>query len=341
MALDGAGREPEVAMAGKNLRELPKIRDSLSFIYLEHGRLEREDHALAVWDDKGQTHVPVAALSLLMLGPGTRISHEAMKLLCENGCSVVWVGEHGVRMYGQGLGETRSARRLLIQARLHSDPVSRAAVVLKMYQMRFGERLPVGLTLEQIRGREGVRVRTAYARLSAETGVPWTARNYDRRDWYAADPVNRALSAGSACLYGICHAAIVSAGYSPALGFVHTGKLLSFVYDIADLYRIATVVPVAFRATAAFDGADGRSLERDVRLRCRDAFREHKILDRVVHDIDELMSVTHDDLERSTHLFDGVDDAPGSLWDPDQGEIDGGRNHGDDPGEERADEPEG
>jgi CRISPR-associated protein Cas1 len=313
-----------------NLRSLPKLRDSLSFLYVEHCRIERETNALQKLDDAGVTHVPVASLGVLLLGPGTSITHEAVKVATENGCSLVWTGEHGVRAYAQGMGETRSAARLLRQAALHAHPESRAAVVLRMYEKRFGETVPPGTTIEQIRGREGVRVRTAYQRASRDYGIQWSGRTYDRTNWSAADPVNRALSCAAACLYGICHCAVISAGYSPALGFIHTGKLLSFVYDVADLYRIDLAVPIAFEVAALYDRGELHQIEREVRLRCRDVFRQAELLEHVVKDIDELMQPEEAQLERGRALLDGTDDAPGCLWDPAGAEVAGGVNHGGD-----------
>lgn len=284
----------------------------------------------------------MAALSALLLGPGTKITHDAVKVLGDCGCSLLWVGEDGVRMYAQGMGVTRSARRLLRQAQLHADPAARAAVVFKMYEKRFREALPPGLRIEQVRGREGVRVRSAYSRASQESGVPWKGRNYDRSDWTKADNINRALSSGAACLYGVCHAGIVAAGYSTALGFIHTGKLLSFVYDIADLYRVDTVVPAAFEVTRRFEAGEVEtSLERAVRIHLRDHFREEKILKRIVKDLDDILRIGEEELERSSQLFDGEDDAPGFLWDPRFDDLTGGRNHGPDPGPEGSDIPEG
>ncbi len=314
----------------KNLRALPKLRDSLSFLYLEHARVERGDNALTAFDEHGETHVPVAALGVLLLGPGTTITHEAVKVATENGCSLVWSGEHGVRTYAQGMGETRSAARLLRQAALHAVPAGRMAVVLRMYEKRFGERVPAGTTIEQIRGREGVRVRTAYQQASREFGVEWVGRSYDRTDWNDADPVNRALSCAAACLYGVCHCAVVSAGYSPALGFIHTGKLLSFVYDVADLYRVELIVPLAFQVAALQATGDVLNVEREVRTRCRESFRTGRILDRVVRDIDDLMQPDDTELERAREHLDGSDDAPGWLWNGPGPEVPGGVNHGPD-----------
>jgi CRISPR-associated protein Cas1 len=306
----------------KDLHTLPKVRDSWSYLYVEHCRIDQEDKAIALHDAAGKTPVPCAALTLLMLGPGTRITHAAIRTLADNGCLVTWTGEGAVRFYALGMGETRSARNLLEQARRWADPAQRLAVVRRMYAVRFPEPLGDNLSLQQIRGKEGIRVREAYARASGATGVPWTGRSYRREQWGSADPVNRALSAANSCLYGVCHAAIVSAGFSPAVGFVHTGKMLSFVYDIADLYKTEVTVPIAFRCVAA--GETG--LESRVRHACRDAFREGRILDRIVPDIARVLGLSTDGAGSD---FDGDEALPGGLWDPEATEAEGGVNWGD------------
>ncbi len=315
-------------MALADLHTLPKVRDSWSYLYVEHCRIDQDERAIALWDAAGVTPVPCASLNLLMLGPGTNITHAAIRTLAENGCLVTWTGEEGVRFYAQGSGETRSARNLLAQVRAWSDPARRLEVVRRMYAMRFPEPLPQDLSLEQIRGREGIRVRSAYARASQETGVPWRGRNYDRGRWGAADPVNRALSAANSCLYGLCHAAIVAAGYSPALGFVHTGKMLSFVYDAGDLYKTETAVPVAFRA--AEDSSEG--LESRVRRACRDTFRETRLLARIVADLQDLLGAADD--EAAGNAVDDDAALPGGLWDgPGSRIAQGGVNWSDGAGE--------
>jgi len=293
----------------KDLHLLPKFRDSLSFVYIEHARIDQHEHAIAFHDAEGFTPVPVATLAVLMLGPGTTISHAAVRVLAENNCLVVWCGEENVRFYASGMGGTRSALPLIHQARLASDEELRLQVVKRMYRMRFEEELPDQITVEELRGKEGSRVRTAYARMSSETGVPWSGRNYDRGDWGAADPVNRALSAANSCLYGLCHAAILSAGYSPALGFIHTGKQLSFVYDIADLYKVDLTIPMAFRIAAE----SPPELERSVRLACRDVFRESRLVERIIPDIRLALGQTG---SQDESVFDEDEARPGDLWTP-------------------------
>lgn len=304
----------------KDLHALPKVRDSLTYLYVERCRIEQDGKAIALFDQRGVVAVPCASLNLLMLGPGTAVTHAAMRALAENGCMVCWVGEGAVRLYAHSTGETRSARNLIRQAALASDPAERMAVIDRMYRLRFPEPLPEGLSLQQLRGREGLRVRQAYARASAETGVPWQGRFYDRGDWRRADPVNRALSVAASALYGICHAAIVATGYSPGLGFIHSGKMLSFVYDIADLYKAELTIPIAFRTVA--EGT--ANLESRVRQACRDAFYRGRLLERIVPDIDRVLGGPG--AEAIAYDGDGALPSPGWLWDGD-GEVAAGTNY--------------
>ena len=291
----------------QDLHILPKLRDSLSYVYAERAVVQRFRNAVELVDEQGKTAVPIASLSLLLLGPGTSITHEAVKLLAQNGCSIVWVGEDATRFYAQGTGETRKAYRLLKQASLVSDPEARRKVAVAMYAKRFDEALDPDLSLEQIRGHEGVRVRNTYQRMSRRYGVKWKGRRYKRNDWDASDPVNRALSMANALLNGLCHAAIVSGGYSPGLGFIHTGKQLSFVYDIADLYKTELSIPIAFE-TAALSSAD---IDARVRRRCREAFKEAKLLQRLLPDIDSLLDMQ----EEPAPDYDADGALPGPLID--------------------------
>lgn len=309
----------------QDLHDLPKVRDSVGYLYVEHCRVDRHDKAIAVHDQYGLTPVPCASLMLLMLGPGTKITHAAVLTLADNNCLVAWCGEHGVRYYASGMGATRGASRLLRQAALATRTSTRLEVVRRLYEMRFAEPLDPDLTLQQIRGMEGMRVRKAYGAASAATGVPWTGRSYKRDAWGAADPVNRALSAANSCLYGVCHAAIVAAGYSPALGFIHTGKQLSFVYDVADLYKVEMTVPVAFDVAAAGAG----QVERRTRLRCRDAFARLDLLGRIVKDVERALDVRLPEDDAAD--FDADPALPGALWDPDQPGVEGGQNYGEPP----------
>lgn len=294
----------------RDLHELPKLSDSLTYLYAEHVVVEQKAKAIELFDKDGATLVPTATLSVLLLGPGTRITHAAVKALADSGCAIVWVGEDGTRCYAHGGGETRKAYHLLHQARLVSDPDLRLEVCKRMYRMRFKKQnLDPFLKLEQLRGMEGARVRDAYAHASITYGVTWHGRSYDRASWGNSDPINRALSAANALLNGLCHAAIVSGGYSPALGFIHTGKQLSFVYDIADLYKVEITIPTAFRIVQE----SSQRVEPRVREACRQAFKEAKLLQRILPDIEALLAIPEDVLIAGAEA-DADPARPEPLW---------------------------
>jgi CRISPR-associated protein Cas1 len=262
------------------------MKDRVSVIFVEKGNLDVLDGAFVVVDKNGvRTHIPVGGVACLMLEPGSRVSHAAVVLAARVGCLLVWIGDGGVRLYASGQPGGARADRLLYQAKLALDDIARLKVVRKMYAIRFKEEPPERRSVEQLRGIEGVRVRKMYELLARQYGVTWKSRNYDYTQWESGDIPNRCLSSATACLYGITEAAILAAGYAPAVGFIHTGKPQSFVYDIADVFKFETVVPVAFRIAAK----KPQQPEREVRVACRDAFRQSRILGRIIPTIEEIL----------------------------------------------------
>lgn len=272
-------------MERPELQALPTMRERISFLYLERCLVSRQDNAITVTDLRGTVHVPAAALSVILLGPGTNVSHRAMELIGDTGASVIWVGEHGVRYYAHGRPLTHSSRLLIAQAALVSNMRSHLAVARRMYAMRFMDEDVSKMTMQQLRGREGARVRSIYRQAAKKTGVSWSGREYDPNDFNASDPVNMALSAAHACLYGAAHSVITALGCAPGLGFIHTGHERSFVYDIADLYKADISIPIAFEVAAQQPENIGAVTRRAV----RDTISDGRILERMVKDIRELL----------------------------------------------------
>lgn len=273
------------------LRPIP-MKDRAGIIFLEYGELDVLDSAFVLVDKTGiRTQIPVGGLACLMLEPGTRVSHAAVVLAARVGCLLVWVGEAGVRLYASGQPGGARADKLLYQARVALDENARLDVVREMYRRRFQEEAPSRRSVDQLRGIEGARVREIYKLIARKYGIEWKSRNYDRNVWDAADIPNRCLSSATACLYGLSEAAILAAGYAPAIGFLHRGKPQSFVYDIADIYKFDTVVPAAFETAAkiAKGRGDGSSPERQVRIACRDLFRRTGVLEKIIPAIDEIL----------------------------------------------------
>ena len=267
------------------------LKERASVVFVERAQIDVKDGAFVAIDTKGsRIHIPVGGVSCLMLEPGARISHAAVALAANAGTLVTWVGEGGVRLYSAGQPGGARADHLLWQASLALDPSARLRVVYKMYAERFEEPPPKRRSIDQLRGIEGQRVRHAYKLLADVHGVTWSRRNYNPKDWDSADLANRCLSSATACLHGLTEAAVLAAGFAPAIGFLHTGRPRSFVYDIADLWKLKTVVPEAFRiASRAEKGILDMSPERAVRIACRDTFRKSGLLKNIIPKIFEVL----------------------------------------------------
>lgn len=301
-----------------DLHELPKLRDSISYIYVEHAHVEQDMMSVVLVREKERIPIPVASLTCMLLGPGTTITHAAIKTMSVNGCMIIWCGEECSRFYASGTGETHSASNILKQAELCMNQSRHLEVAKRMYLRRFsGIDVSQYVTIQQLRGMEGIRVREAYRLASKTTGVKWNARNYKTDDWNASDPINKAISLANSILYSVCHASIVSLGYSPALGFIHTGKQLSFVYDIADLYKADVSIPAAFHAV----GDGYTNLESAVRRQVRVYLDRNKLLSRIPLDIEWIFRVNGTE--------DIAGEQIGDLWTED-GNVSGGKNYGDD-----------
>ena len=272
------------------LKPIP-MKDRVSMIFVYYGRIDVKDGAFVVinevdGEDRERKHIPVGSLACVMLEPGTRISHEAVELAAATGTLLIWVGEAGVRLYSAGQPGGARSDKLLYQAKLALDEQLRLKVVKKMFEMRFGEKPPERRSVTQLRGIEGARVKKIYELLARQYRVKWKGRRYDPKKWEAGDVPNRCLSAATSCIYGVTEAAVLAAGYAPAVGFIHTGKPLSFVYDIADIFKFDTVVPIAFKIA----GRNPAQPDREVRIACRDIFRQTRLLKKIIPSIEEILS---------------------------------------------------
>ena len=298
------------------LPELPRISDRVTFIYTEHAKINRVDGAVTVAESRGIVRIPASMIGILLLGPGTSISHRAIELLNESGTSMAWVGEYGIRHYAHGRSLSHSSKHLELQAKLVSNTRMRLQVAKKMYQMRFPGEDVSSLTMQQLRAKEGSRIRKLYKRMAKETGVEWNGRVYDPDNYGGGDPVNQALSAANVALYGLAYSAITAMGMATGLGFIHTGHDLSFVYDVADLYKAETTIPIAFKVASEYKPGD--NVGRISRQKMRDAFVDGKLFSRISRDLQILMGVKVDEQYEIEPL---------SLWDNKEENIKYGINY--------------
>ncbi|GAA4618668.1 type I-E CRISPR-associated endonuclease Cas1e [Saccharopolyspora hordei] len=296
----------------------------MSFLYLEAVRVVQDDTGVCAQVEQAdgttsRTYLPVAAISCLLLGPGTSATQPAMATCARHGTTVLWTGAGGVRLYSGSHPPNLTTAWLERQARAWCDENVRLQVATRMYAKRFGTDLPEGTSLQQMRGLEGQRMKTLYRSLADKHKLRGFRRNYDPHNWDEGNPVNQALSAANTALYGAVHSAILALGCSPALGFIHSGKQHSFVYDVADLYKATHTVPLAF-ALHKHPNPD-----REARRRLRRDFYLYKLMPTIVRDIQELL-----DPESSTST-DELDDPEEielvHLWDPELGPVDAGVNY--------------
>lgn len=290
-----------------DLQELPQLQARMTFLYLEHCRLNRDQYSITITDKEGIVYLPAASICTLLLGPGTSVTHQAVELIAEAGITIIWIGENGVRYYASGRPMSHSSSMMIKQAELVSNVRTHIHVARKMYQMRFPGEDVSKLTMQQLRGREGSRIRQVYRESSKQWGIEWNGRNYKPDDYAAGDDVNKALSSGNACLYGLAHAVIAALGCSAGLGFVHVGHENSFVYDIADLYKAEITIPLAFEIAASHP----ENIGSEMRRRVRDVMAKNHLIERMVKDIHYLFTDEIDD--DSTYgdevfLLDGKND---------------------------------
>lgn len=299
------------------INELPRIGDRVSFLYIEHAKVNRQDSAITVKDVKGTIKIPAAMIGVILLGPGTDITHRAMELIGDIGTSVIWVGEYGVRQYAHGRALSHSSKFLERQAFLVSNTRTRLSVARKMYSMRFLNEDVSKCTMQQLRGREGARIRSVYKKFSKKYEVEWNGREYDIDDFSSGSVVNQALSAANVSLYGLVYSVIVALGVSAGLGFIHTGHDLSFVYDIADLYKAELTIPISFEIASKHNKED--DIGSITRLRMRDEFSNGKIIKSIVRDIEYLLGFKEEGIQTDVEIL--------NLWDDKEALVKHGLNY--------------
>ncbi|CAG8864039.1 type I-E CRISPR-associated endonuclease Cas1e [Pseudomonas fluorescens] len=270
---------------------LPQVKDKYPFLYLERGRLEIDDSSVK-WIDSENNVVPlpIATLNTLLLGPGTTITHDAIKTAVAANCAVCWVGEDSLLFYAAGFLPTADTRNLKQQIELSANPKKSLEVARRMYSRRFPDAELAGKTLKEMMGMEGHRVRSLYQEKAEEYKVGWKGRNFTPGKFDLGDVTNQVLTAANSALYGILCSAMHCMGYSPHIGFIHSGSPLPFVYDMADLYKENLCIDLAFALTRDMAG-------RYDKHNVSDAFRQRVIctdlLAKLADDIPDVLGVSH------------------------------------------------
>lgn len=221
--------------------------------------------------------IPHQTVSMILLGPGSSITHDALRLLARHGTLMAAVGQDGVRSYtAPPLLPDRSdvARR---QAELWGNPRRRISVARRMYALRLGEVLP-HRELDTLRGIEGSRVKTLYRLMADKHGIDWDGRHYDRGNPEAADIPNQALNHAATVVQAAAAIAVQSLAALPPLGFIHEDSGQSFVLDIADLFRDTVTLEIAFSCARKVQQGADQTVDRLVRREAAQVFRKQQVI---------------------------------------------------------------
>lgn len=268
--------------------------DRHGVIYLDRGRLEVEDGCLRFVCagsgalDAGDYQVPHQSVSILLLGPGSSVTHDALRLLSAHGCALAATGQGGVRFYTAPplLPDTSVLARR--QITLWADPKQRIDVARRMYAIRFGEEVKAR-TVEMLRGMEGARLKRLYELTARRFGVPWHGRRYDRANPNAADIANQAINHAASAVEAAAAVAVAATATIPQIGFVHEDSGQSFVLDVADLVRHDATLPIAFGAAKqVLEGRDG-NLERVVRQKAAEHFNREQVVAKLIDHIKAML----------------------------------------------------
>ena len=280
-------------LAGRLGLELARIphADRHGLLWLDRGNLTVESGCLRFVTaggalDPGDYQIPHQSVSMILLGPGSTISHDALRLLARHGTLMAAVGEGGIRLYtAPPMGPDRSelARR---QAGLWANPETRVDVARRMYAWRLGEVLPQR-DIAALRGIEGARMKESYRLVANRFGVQWRGRRYDRANPTAADFANQAINHAATAVQAAAAIAVTSLSALPQLGFIHEESDQAFVLDIADLLRDKVTLPVAFAAAKEAE-AGTETIDRIVRRRAAVAFRKEKVIPTMIDRIKDL-----------------------------------------------------
>lgn len=276
---------------------LTRVEDRISFLYIEKARIEQTEYSVQIVQGRTTVEIPITTVNLLIFGPGVSVTHRAVENIASAGCGIMWTGENGTPFYTHGEPTTKHSKNLLIQIQCHEDTKKRLSVIRKMYEIRYPTEHLKSATLEKLRGLEGMKVKELYRSLSEETGVIWEGRSAQVDD--TQDEINRILTFLNQVLYGIIQAALEAMGFSSAIGFIHTGNMRSFVFDISDIYKEHIVIPLAF--SLAHKHITGRH-------EMLKAFRERIYSDKLLKRLGKDLKTVFSEFDTNIPEIDGV------LW---------------------------
>lgn len=280
--------DDEYMIDEKSKKLLSRASDRISLLYVEMAKIEQSEHGVQINSGDTISEIPITTISCLILGPGTSITHKAITNISKAGCSICWMGMDQAVFYAYGEPTTNKSKNILKQIHYHESKMLHTQVVHKMYNFRYPNDKVKSMSLEELRGFEGKKMKEAYSYWADEYDVVWNGRRYDAKNFNGSDLTNKYLTALNHILYAITEAIILIMGFSPAIGFIHTGHMSSFVFDISDLFKEEITIPLAFKLTKELGYFDRHKMIKAY----RDLITEKKVIKRMVNYLEELFEET-------------------------------------------------
>ena len=262
---------------------LVKVKDKISFVYIEKAKITVKDFSVVLIREDSIVDIPIATVNTLILGIGTSITQNAVIEISKFGCTIIWSGSNLNYFYTFGQPQTFSSKNLLVQCKLHESKVASIEVIRNMYSIRYPNEHLKSKSKDDLLGLEGMKMQQCYKELANKYEVVWVERIYHVEDFYSQDYINKCITTANQLLYAVITAVVISLGFSTALSFIHNGKMLSFVYDLADLYKESLVLPLTFEYCSKTTDTDDSLRELKKLLNCQ--FLTVRFLQSVVSDI--------------------------------------------------------
>lgn len=287
----------------KSKKLLTRAKERISLLYIEKARIEQSEYGVQIRQGNKISEIPITTISCIILGPGTTITHRAVSNIAQAGCSICWMGMNQAVFYAYGEPATNKSKNILKQMHYHESKVLHTEIIHKMYNWRYPNDKIKSMTLNKLKGHEGIRVKECYERCAKLYNIDWDGRIYDKFDFEKSDTVNKYISALNNILYAITEAIILIMGYSPAIGFIHTGRINSFVFDISDLFKERLTIPLAFKLTKEYG-----FFNRDLMIKeFRKEITEQKTIKQMVKYLEELFSDDVSLIDAELKIWDSFD----------------------------------
>lgn len=284
----------------KSKKLLTHADERISLLYVEKAKIEQSEYGVQIRQGSKVSEIPITTISCLILGPGTNITHRAVSNCAQAGCSICWMGMDQAVFYAYGNPTTNKSKNILKQMHYHESKVLHTEIIHKMYNWRYPNEKIKSMSLEELKGFEGKKMKEIYSEYAQKYNIDWNFRNAKLNEFDELDLPNKYLNSINHTLYAITQAIIQIMGYSPAIGFIHTGHMQAFTFDISDLFKEEITIPLAFKLTKEKGYFDRNKMISEY----RQFITDKKVIKRMVNYLEELFDNNISTIDTELNIWD-------------------------------------